>query len=59
MNEQNRLSQALIGGLIFIVGSAILQALFSDDPSYVAAILGGVAFAISWAVVARLIDRQR
>lgn len=59
MKERNKLTAALAGGLVFIVISAIIQTLFSDDPTYVGAILGGLAFAITWVVVSRLLDRQR
>lgn len=59
MKERNKLAPALAGGLVFILISAIMQTLFSEDPSYLEAILGGIAFAITWTVVSRLLDGKR
>lgn len=59
MNEPKRLLPPLAGGLIFILISVIFQTLFSEDPSYAGAIVGGITFAIVWFAMSRLFRKQR
>lgn len=54
MNRQQEVVVALVGGLVFAVVGIGLDLLFSDDPSFMRGIVGGIAFAVTWIVVSRM-----
>lgn len=58
MNKQRELMIALAGGLVFAIVGIGLDFLFSEDPSFVRGIVGGLAFAGTWIVVSLMRRRS-
>lgn len=44
----------LAGGLVFAIVGIGLDFLFSEDPSAIRGLVGGIAFAVTWIVLSRL-----
>ena len=44
----------IAGGLVFAIVGIALDFLFSEDPSVMRGIVGGIAFAVTWIVLSRL-----
>lgn len=54
MDRQQEVVVALVGGLVFAIVGIGLDFLFSEDPSIIRGIVGGIAFAVTWIVVSRM-----
>lgn len=54
MNRQQEVTAALIGGLVFAIVGIGLDLVFSEDPSFMRGIVGGIAFAVTWIVLSRM-----